>query len=252
MRMAKPFFHYLFLSAWGILILPALFSCGKSDTVNPTDANIQLQVVNLSPNANAVNLFINNLVVNSSYAYRATPAYFYLTNTEAPLQIRTTRTTDSVQIYSNIAMQYQRNTRYSLYFLGLYNDADTTYRLQSIVTVDDTASLPPVGKGGKVRFLNGSPRSGAGFDIWANGTPVIKGTGYGKLSNYVTLPPGSYSFRAYAANSSVTSLGELPNITIQDGKLYTLYSRGIVGRAPSDTAAFAMSLVLNNPTLIRR
>ncbi|WP_345954936.1 DUF4397 domain-containing protein [Mucilaginibacter sp. PAMB04168] len=246
---SKNIFYSVFALNLLVLVLPLLSSCGKSDTVNPTGLNVQLQVVNLSPNSFPIELNINNQRVNSYYRYNATPSYFYLTNTTQPLQIRSTRVGDTVSIFSRDTIQYQPNTRYSLFFMGLYGDPE--YKLRSLVTADDTEPLPEIGKGGKVRFINGSPRSGTGFDIWANGAPVIKNAAFGKVSNYVVLPPGNYTFRAYATNTSNNSLGEIANITIQDGRLYTLYSRGIIGRALTDTAAFGMALVPNNPTIIR-
>lgn len=239
-------FYFMFLLNAGVLLFAALMSCGKNDTSIPTSSNVRLQVIQLSPNSYPVNLFMNNLRVGtSSFAYGNTPSYFYLPRTDVPLQIRITR--DSVQAF-NDSTKLLDNTRYSLFFLGLYGDA-TDRKLQILVTTDDAEELPPVGKGGKVRFLNGSPNTNSTFDIWANGSPIIKGITFAKVSNFTTLPAGNYTFRVYQANTSVNSIGELANVTVQDGRLYTLYSRGIVGRAVSDTAAFNLSVVANNPTV---
>jgi hypothetical protein len=136
-----------------------------------------------------------------------------------------------------------------LFFLGLYGDTTSGRRLRTLVTTDDAEELPPVGKGGKLRFLNGSPNTNGSFDLWANGSLLIKGVAFAKVSSFTTLPAGNYTFRVYQANTSVNSIGELANVTVQDGRLYTLYSRGLVGRAVSDTAAFNLSVVPNNPTV---
>ncbi len=239
-------FYLLFLLNAGILFIGLLMSCGKNDTATPTSSNVRLQVIQLSPNSYPVTLYMANLRVGTgSFSYGNTPSYFYLPRTDTPLQIRILRNLDTA--YNN-RTKLLDNTRYTLFFLGLFDDA-TGKNLQTLVTTDDAEELPPVGKGGKVRFLNGSPNTNGSFDIWANGSPVIKGVAYAKVSNFTTLPAGNYTFRVYQANTSINSLGELTNVTVQDGRLYTLYSRGLVGRAVTDTAAFNLSVVANNPTV---
>jgi len=236
--------YCLFILNLGVLVLPMLSSCGKSDTANPTGSDVQLQVLNLSPDIFPIELNVNNLRVNSNYRYNATPAYFYLTSIAYPLQLRSTRTDDTVsRILTRDTVNFLPNTRYSLFFTGLRSEKT----LRSIVTVDDTASLPPVGKGGKIRFVNAAARKADVFDVWANGVLIVKNVAFAGISNYVTLPPGNYNFRIYPTNTSTTSLSELNNITVQDGRLYTLYSKGIVGRAVTDTAAFGMAVLANNP-----
>jgi hypothetical protein len=242
----KGLFYFLFSLNAMVLVIGALMSCGKNDTAIPTSSNVRLQVIQLSPNSYPATLFMNTLQVGTgSYSYGNTPNYFYLPRTDVPLQIRISR--DSVQAF-NDTTKLLDNTRYSLFFLGLYGDK-TDRRLQTLVTTDDAEELPAVGKGGKVRFLNGSPNANGSFDVWANGSPVIKGIAFAKVSKYTTLPAGDYTFRVYQGNTSINSLGELTNVTVQDGRLYTLYSRGLVGRAVTDTAAFNLSVVANNPTV---
>jgi hypothetical protein len=230
------------------LTLSFLASCGTNDTVNPTGSNVQLQVLNLSPDAYPIELYLDINRVNTAYRYGSAPAYFYLPRTDLPLQIRSTRVNADPPVFSQDTINFLPNTRYTLFFTGLYSDKS----LRSIVTVDDTEPLPEIGKGGKIRFVNASlPQSATGFDIWVNGVPAIKNTKFGSVSDYVTLSPGNYNFRVYPANTSTNSLIELPNITIQDGRLYTLYSQGIVGRATSDTAAFRLGVLANNPPIRR-
>ena len=245
MSSSRKIFYNLFILNLAVLVLPFFISCSKSDTAMPTASNIQLQVANLSPDSYPVGLYINNIKVNPNYVFNATPAYFYLTNTNYPLQIRTSRVNDTNIVYSRDTINFQPNTRYTLFFTGLYSDKS----LRSIVTVDDTATIPAIGKGGKIRFLNASPRSNP-IDIWANGTLAYKNIAYTTLSNYITLPAGNYNFKVYPTGTSTSSLADLNKVTIQDGRLYTLYSRGLVGRSLTDTAAFGLVIVPNNPPKI--
>jgi len=245
MILKKNIFYSLFVLNMLALVLPSLVSCSKTDTTTPTNSDIQLQVMNLSPDSYPVGLYQNNLrITGTNYSYNTPPAYFYLNSTAYPLQLRITRG-DTLLVYNNDSLKFNNNTRYSLFFIGLF--ADST--LHPLITVDDTALLPPIGKGGKIRFVNASPRS-TGLDIWANGSLAIQNTGFGKVSNYITLPAGNYSFRAYATGATANSLSTLDRITVQDGRLYTLYSRGMVGR--TDSASFGLVVVANNPPITRR
>jgi len=245
MALKKNIFYSLFVLNMLALVLPSLVSCSKTDTATPTNSDIQLQVMNLSPDSYPVGLYQNNLrITGTNYNYNTAPAYFYLNSTAYPLQLRISRA-DSTLVFNNDSLKFNNNTRYSLFFIGLY--ADNT--LRPLFTVDDTASLPPIGKGGKLRFINASPRS-TGLDIRANDSLAIKNTGFGKVSNYITLPAGNYSFRAYVTGTSANSLTTLNRVTVQDGRLYTLYSRGMVGR--TDSASFGLVLVPNNPPTTKR
>jgi len=244
--MPKKFnlFHVLLLLNMAVLVLPALTSCGTGDTVTPSSSNVQLQVLNLSPDSYPIELWMNTQRMQT-YKYNTTPAYFFLKNTD-PFQLRSTRPNDTTQIFFTYDKGFLPNTRYSLFFTGL----NTERPFKSIVTVDDAEPLPEIGKGGKIRFVNASIKSES-VDIWVNEKLAIKNTDFGTVSNYITLTPGSYTFRVYPAGTSASSIAELPNVTIQDGRLYTLYSRGIVGKATTDTAAFGLGVLPNNPPLTR-
>jgi len=225
---------YFFITYTVVILGGLISSCGKTEEASPRGLNVQLLVANLSPDAYPVDLYLEN-IRQSTYSYNATPAYFFLGVTNQPLQIRSTRPggfvlTDTVTLKSN--------TRYSLFLTGLYADNS----IRTILTADDTTALAPAGKGGKVRFINASPRA-PGFDVYANGTLAFKSAVYASVSPYVTLPAGNYNFRVFTAGTSATSLIDLNNITIQDGRLYTLYSRGLIGR--TDTAALSMAVIAN-------
>jgi hypothetical protein len=245
MTLKKNIFYSLFLLNMLALVLPSLVSCSKTDTATPTNSDIELQVMNLSPDSYPIGLYQNNLrITGTNYSFNNTPAYFYLNSTAYPIQLRIARG-DSTLVFDNDSLKFNNNTRYSLFFIGLF--ADKT--LHPLFTVDDTASLPPIGKGGKLRFINASPRSSK-LDIWANGALAVKNTDFGNISDYITLPAGNYNFRVYPTGTSTNSITTLDRVTIQDGRLYTLYSRGMVGR--TDSASFGLVVVPNNPPKANR
>ncbi|MDB5109507.1 MAG: hypothetical protein JWR67_621, partial [Mucilaginibacter sp.] len=69
---------YLILGVAGVLAISFIASCGKT-TVLPAASNIDLQVLNLSPDLQLVDLYIDNAKKNStSFSYPNSSGYFAL------------------------------------------------------------------------------------------------------------------------------------------------------------------------------
>ncbi len=80
---------FLFLIVTGTLIAPFISSCGKSAGANAVALNIQYQVINLSPDAGPVALYIDYRQYNNLNFYYPSPSgYFYLSSIVTPFQIR--------------------------------------------------------------------------------------------------------------------------------------------------------------------
>ena len=224
----------LFFCAVAIMLVPMFSSCGKEGAASPTGLNTQLNIINAGPDRLPLYLFINLTQQNQvtrPYIYGVPSGYFYLTSLLTPLQLRTRK---NVTIYTrDTALNV--NCKYSLFVTGLLSDnTDTT------IFVVDTNAAPGLGRA-KVRFINAAARS-VNVDVVANGTSAFKNRGFISVSNYLELPAGMYDFKIYAAGTT-TVLTDLPNTTVQDGRLYTLYTRGVVGRA--DSAAFTAAIITN-------
>jgi hypothetical protein len=92
-----------------------------------------------------------------------------------------------------------------------------------------------------MRFVNASPRS-TGFDVTANNTTAFTNVPYKTVSAYRELPAGVYDFKIYPTATSIL-LQDVPNITIQDGRLYTFYCYGLAGH--TDSLAFGTGFITN-------
>ncbi|HEY4195414.1 MAG TPA: DUF4397 domain-containing protein [Mucilaginibacter sp.] len=233
---------FLLLFVAVFLVMPFVSSCGKSGTVSPSALNIQYQVVNLSPNLGSVDLYINFTKVNSfSYFYPNASGYFFLNKIDTPFQIRpgtslipgTIAPSRNIFTFDTIL---KPNGKYTLMIVGI-NKPDS---LLAFVTRDDTVSLPATGRG-KIRFINASPRS-AGVDVTANGTPIFSGQIYPQISAFVPVPAGTYDFQIFPKGGS-TVLRDVPNVVIQDGRIYTFYCYGQAGR--TDSLAFGSGIITN-------
>jgi hypothetical protein len=236
---------FLLLFVAIFLVIPFVSSCGKAGTVNnPSTLNIQYQIINLSPDLGSVDLYINYIKVNSSsYFYPTSSGYFFLTSTNTPFQIRpgTTITAGTAAPSFNIFNLndiLKPNLKYTLMITG-FKSSSLSDSLNKIFTTD-TSSIPTTGRG-KIRFVNASPRS-TGFDVTANGTPAFSNVNYPGVSNFIELPAGTYDFQIFPTNSSAL-IKDIPNVTLQDGRLYTLYCYGLVGN--TDSLAFGSGFITN-------
>lgn len=226
---------FLFLCSIGIMVIPFIASCGKSGTVSAAGSGIQMQVINLSPDLQPINLFVGYVKQNSSsYSYPNPSGYFSLTNIDTPIQIKSYSAIVSTAVLLKLTDALKPNYKYTLFVTGL--KADT---LKSIFTID-TAGVPTVGRG-KIRFVNASPGS-TGLDITANGTKAFTNQLYTKVSKFIEIPAGNYDFKIMPTLTT-TVIGELPNVTVMDGKVYTLYCYGISGGA--DSVAFNSGILSN-------
>jgi hypothetical protein len=227
---------FLFLCCVGIMVIPFIASCGKAGTAAAINSNIQMQVVNLSPDLQPVNLYIHYIKQNSTaFSYPNPSGYFSLSNIDTPMQIKSYSSNISTAVFLSLHPILKPNLKYTLFVTGFRADNS----IDSIFTVD-TASLSAVGRG-KIRFVNGSPRSSS-LDVTANGSPAFKAQVYKNVSKFIEVPPGVYDFKIMPTGTT-TVISDLPNITVADGKVYTLFCRGIPGG--TDSLAFGAAVISN-------
>lgn len=235
MKLKYNVLSVLFLVVVAVMVVPFISSCNKdSANASPTGLNTQLNIIHLCPDLlKPVDLFINLRQQNTrSFVYGVPSGYLYLSSLATPLEIRSAQS-NLILFSKDTALR--QNTRYTVFITGLV--ADNT---RSSIFVTDTDSAPKQGNG-KVRFINASARS-VNVDVTANDVTAFANQGFKAVTKYLELPAGVYDFKVYQRGTT-TILYDLKNSTIQDGRLYTLYTQGVVGRA--DSAAFGAAILTN-------
>jgi hypothetical protein len=220
----------------GIVLLALnIAGCGKSNSTSATGLNIEYEVLNLSPDIGPFNLYINNARANSTpYIFAAIPSYFSVSSIAVPYQIRTALTPGTTVLSRSDVLH--SNVKYSLFVVG-----DIANKSEQTIFTIDTASAPASGRG-KVRFIDASPTGTAGLDLFANGTAVFTKVVYPKVTTFRELPVGNYDFQINT-NGSSSVLKTLSSVTIQDGRIYTIYAYGYTSRI--DTALFNAGVITN-------
>jgi hypothetical protein len=229
----------LFLFICCAFLVSIITSCGKQSGASSAGLNIQYEILNLSPDLGPVNLFIDFKQVNTfgnPFVFNQSRGYFYVPSIDIPYQIRSAFVSGTELFSRNDSLR--SGLKYSLFITGSYlNGAGT---LVSIFTVD-SASAPTTGRG-KLRFVDASPSGIGGLDVYANDTLAFSKVTYPNYSKYIELPVGNYDLKIRGTGSTGI-LNEQPSVTIQDGRLYTLYAYGYTTR--TDTAAFNAAIITN-------
>lgn len=227
----------MFLFTMGVLLIPLISSCGKGANANPAGLNTQLQILNLSSDAQPLNLYLNFIRESAStYSYPTNSGYFFLSTLQPPLEMRlsTAAATGILRIDSTL----KPNSKYTLFITGYRRDSTIKNSILSL----DTVKLPASGRA-KVRFAHTSATSPP-LDLRANDTPVATNRVFNTLSPYVQIPVGNYNFTINVSTTPNKIETRLANITVQDGRAYTIYTQGIVGR--TDSVAFGAGVLTNN------
>lgn len=226
------------------LVALALQACNNSGSVSPAGSTTRIVVVNAIPDIGPLALLLDNAQLGGTTVAVASRTYFRYTSTPTYYSIKSQ---DSIvfqlQTYPiktitklGTIQSTRPNTGYTLFLTGLAS----TDSLASIFTTD-TAALPSLGHG-KIRFINASPRTPE-LSVTINGSTGFSKIGFTKVSNYIEVPAGMYEFKMTASGAPTNVLNTVSRVTILDGKLYTLYTKGLVGR--TDSAAIGLNVITN-------
>ncbi len=232
----KQILSFLSSAALVLLFSSVLISC-KKDKVKDTS---KVNVVHASPDAPGVDLLVDNLKVNTSPL--TFPNYTgYLSVTAGTRNIKVNAAGTSTTVI-NADVPFTKDKNYSLFAFN---------RLASIsaILVEDDLATPASGKA-HIRFFHLSPGAPSVTVGVLNGdvfTPVFSNRAYETQSSatanqaFAPVDAGTYKFDVRVAGST-TSVLTLNNITLQAGKIYTVFANGIVGGSP----ALGAQIILHN------
>src|ERR1700712_3382219 len=114
-KRSNPALGFIALFILAVFCIPYLSSCGKSGIqANSTGYNIQLEVLNLSPDVHPINLYQHFLKQNSyPYYYSVSSGYFYVASIDTPLQIRSASNTVT-NLFTISQPNFKSNSKYTL------------------------------------------------------------------------------------------------------------------------------------------
>lgn len=231
MKKLRLLFAVLIVGCYGLIIS----SCNNSG-VSPTNHS-RLQVINALAGSTPINFYLNAVKKNTStITFPLSTGYISVVPDTSRIQFQIAA---SLKYIDNTADASERHvfkvdSSYSCFVTG------TTSKYETVITLDDLSS-PSNGKA-RVRFINTSTDAGS-VDVTVNGTTGFSNIAYKGVGSFIEVPAGVYEFKAYNTGKS-SNLATLSTQTLADGKIYTLYTAGLVSSTATN-AAFGLNLITN-------
>ena len=212
----------------------SLIGCKSDDvTTNPVVVTqAKTMIVHASPNAPGVDALVDGSIVGTNLMYPNNTSYLTLNSGTRNIKVNVTGTATTV-INANLA--FETNKNYSIFAV------DSVSKISAIFLTDDLTA-PASGKS-HVRFVHLSPNAPA-VDVAVTGGPVLfSNYVFKQNSNFTPLDAGTYPLEVRLAGTPTVVLN-LGSVTLQNGKIYTVFAKGFVGA--TGTQALGAQIIANN------
>jgi len=226
------------LAAFAVLF--SLASCDDDDDVMEAE-NARVLVVHASPNAPGVDLLVDNNKVNTSaLTYPNNTGYLTVADGNHNIKVNATGTSTTV---INADVNLVKDMNYTVFAY------DVVTAIKPLVLMDNLAT-PASGKA-HIRFMHlspGAPAVTVGVLNGANFTPLFSNRAFETAATatanqaFIPVDAGTYTVQVRVAGTDNAVL-TVPNVSLQNGKIYTVFARGIVG---NDVAPLGASVILHN------
>jgi len=220
-----PNISHIFIS------LVMLSSCKKDEEVTKSYAKVL--VTHASPNAPGVDLLVDNSKQNTAALnFPSNTGYLQVEAGTRNIKVNVSGTSTTV-INADLALSKDQN--YSVFAI------DSVSKISALVLTDDLTA-PASGKA-HVRFVHLSPNAPA-VDVAVTGGAVVFGNkAFKDYTAFTPLDAGTYNLEVRVAGTSTVAL-PLPGITLQAGKIYTVFAKGFLGGTGSE--ALGAEIIANN------
>lgn len=215
-----------------VLLLSSIMvfsSCDKDD--DKTYANVL--VTHASPDAPGVDLLIDDNKQNSAaLTFPNNTGYLDVESGTRNIKINVAGTATTV-IDADLTLT--KDDYYSIFAI------DSVANLSAVVFTDDL-STPAAGKA-HVRFIHLSPDAPAvDVAVASSGAVVFGDVAFTEGTAFTPLDAGTYNLDVRVAGTSTVAL-VLPAITLQAGKIYTVFAKGFL--AGTGAQALGAEIIVN-------
>lgn len=224
----------LTLAALAVVAVTLVTGCNNDESTSPTAPTPQARVmaVHASPDAPAVDLLVDGTVVGNGLAFPNNTGYLTVNAGTRNVKVNVSGTATTV-INANVPVSAGGN--YSVFATG------PVASIGALVVADDLTA-PATGKA-HVRFIHLSPDAPA-VDVAVTGGPVLfANKSFQEYTAFTPVDAGTYNLEVRPAGSASVVLS-LPGITLQAGKIYTVFAKGFL--SGSGSQALGAQIIVNN------
>jgi len=202
--------------------LLSVAACSDDDTTSPTPT-ARVRVVHASPNAPNVDVLVDDATALTNVPYRTASDFLPVNAGSRRLRVRATGTTTTV-IDATVALAGQQS--YTVLATGLLAG------IQPLVVLD-TLTAPAAGQV-KVRVIHGAPAA-AGVDVYVTApgasiaaiSPTLANVPFRGVSNYLTVPAGSYQIRVTPTGTKTVAIDA--TVALTAGQIRTVVATDAPG-----------------------
>jgi hypothetical protein len=196
----------------------------------------RVRVVHASPDAPAVDVWVNGSVAFSNAPFEGITDYASLDAGSYQVQVTPTGATEPIVI--DATLDLAASTDYTVVAVG------ELANIEPLVLVDNN-SAPAAGKA-HVRFVHASPDAPA-VDIAVTGGPVLfSNIAFKGVGDYLPVDAGTYDLEARLAGTDTVALS-IPGVQLDEGTVYTIFAMGLAGGEPALTAVASADAVAPAP-----
>jgi hypothetical protein len=174
-----------------------------------------VRIAHLSPDAPAVDVYVNGSRAVSVAAFKDVTGYLPVTAGSVNIRVTPAGATSPAVIDATVSFNAGGN--YTVAATGLLAG------IQPIVLQDDRGTTSQA----KVRFVHASPDAPA-VDIAVTGGPVLfANVPFRQATPYPQVAPATYDLEARPAGSSAVAL-QVPGVALSSGTNYTIFAVGLL------------------------
>jgi len=205
-------------------------SCKKEEDAHD---HAKVMVVHSSPDAPGVDVLVDGTKVNSAALnFPDNTAYLEVEAGTRNLKVNVAGTTTTV---INADVPFTKDMNYSVFAV------DSVSQISAIVLADDLTA-PAAGKA-HVRFVHLSPDAPAvDVAVASSGAVVFGNKAFKEYTAFTPLDAGAYNLDVRVAGTTTVAL-VLPTITLEAGKIYTVFAKGFLGG--SGAQALGAQIIVN-------
>jgi hypothetical protein len=181
----------------------------------------RVRVVHASPDAPAVDVWVNDGVAFSNAPFKGITDYAALDLGTYNIKVVPTGATEPVVIEADLTLEAND---YTVVAVGLLEN------IEPLVLVDNNAT-PAEGKA-HVRFVHASPDAPA-VDIAVKGGPILfSNVAFKEIGDYLPVDAGTYDLEVRLAGTDTVAL-EVPGLALTAQTVYTVFAMGLAGGEPA-------------------
>jgi hypothetical protein len=215
-------------SVRGLVMVGALVAL-LSTSVTAFAAGPRVRVIHASPDAPAVDVWVDGSKAFSNAAFKAATAYAPLAAGEHKVQVVPAGQTEPAVIDATLTLADGKD--YSVAAVGMLAEIEP-------LVLEDNNSAPAEGKA-HIRFVHTSPDAPA-VDIAVKDGPVIfSNIPFKGVGTYTPVDAGTYDLEVRLAGTNTVALA-VPGVKLDAGKVYTAWAMGLAAGEPALSAVLTM------------